>query len=385
VTRTLRLAVERLAPTGEGVAHEAGKVVFVDGALPGETVEAIVFQEKAKYARASAGEIREASPARRPVDAHSAACGGTDWAHVLPAFAREFKRELFLETMRRLGGTPPTAFGELPISESPLEYRLRNQFHAAGGEVGFYARRSHRIVPLEGCEIVSRETRGKAGLFAAGEGTVETVETVETGEGHRIAWRAAGSGFPDSAGGLDVDVGGRPFHVSAGSFFQVNRHRLLPFFELVRDLAAQVAPSTALDAYSGAGFLTRALAETGARVAAVEGSSTSASDAAVNRGRLGAGEGIELFRSSVEDYLGGAPAPVDVVVADPPRGGLGRCAKGVAELAKRRLIYVSCEPASLARDLEPLCSAGLRLSEARLEDFFPLTHRVEAIVVFDRR
>jgi tRNA/tmRNA/rRNA uracil-C5-methylase (TrmA/RlmC/RlmD family) len=385
VTRSVRLRIERLAPTGEGVAHDSGKVVFVDGALPEETVDAEVFAEKARYARAAAVEIREPSPERRPVDAHSAACGGTDWAHVLPESARRWKRDLFRETMRRLGGTEASLFGELPISSSPLEYRIRNQFHASRGEVGFYARRSRRIVPLGGCEIVSADTREKAAAFAAGEGTVETLETVETGSAHRLVWRAAGSGFPDSPGALDVDVGGRAFRVSAGSFFQVNRHRLSPFFELVRDLAAQVAPARALDAYAGAGFLSRALVEAGARVTAVESSPSSSADAAVNRERIGAGGRIDLRPTSVEEYVAGGSELHDVVVADPPRGGLGPCAAAVAALARRRLIYVSCEPASLARDLTPLFEAGFAIADARLEDFFPLTHRVEALVVFDRR
>jgi len=343
-----------------------------------------VYEEKARYARAAVVGIREASAGRRPIDAHAAACGGTDWAHVLPESARRWKRELFLETMRRIGGAEPSAFGELPISASPLEYRLRNQFHASRGAVGFYARRSHRIVPIDGCEIVSRETREKSSAFAGGEGTVEALESVETGRGHRLVWRATGARFPDSSGILDVDVGGRAFRVSAGSFFQVNRHRLAPFFELVRDLAAAVAPASALDAYAGAGFLSQALVEAGARVTAVESSLSSSEDAAANRERLGAEGRIDLRRSSVEDYADGDGELHDVVVADPPRGGLGSCTPAVAALARRRLIYVSCEPASLARDLAPLFSAGLRVVDAHLEDFFPLTHRVEAIVVFDR-
>ncbi|HET9796156.1 MAG TPA: TRAM domain-containing protein [Thermoanaerobaculia bacterium] len=385
MTRSVRLAIERLAPTGEGIAHDAGKVVFVDGALPGETVDAAVYQEKAKYARAQTEAVRDASPERRAADSHSARCGGTDWAHVLPEAARRWKRELFLETMLRLGGTAAPAFGELPISASALEYRLRNQFHASRGEVGFYARRSHRIVPLDGCEIVSRETRGKAALFAHAEGTVETLETVETGEAHRLVWRSAGEGFPESPGALDVDVGGRAFRVSAGSFFQVNRHRLLPFFELVRDLAAAAHPSRALDAYSGAGLLSQALVEAGASVTAIEGSPSSAADAAANRERLGAEGRIEIRRIAVEQYLAAGEETHDVVVADPPRGGLGPSAAAIAGLARRRLIYVSCEPGSFARDLRPILSAGFAIAAARLEDFFPLTHRVEAIVAFDRR
>ncbi|HKB69716.1 MAG TPA: TRAM domain-containing protein [Thermoanaerobaculia bacterium] len=385
---SLRLTVERLAPTGEGVAHESGKVVFVDGALPGETIEAEIFEEKARHARASTAGVLEASPDRRPADAHAASCGGTDWAHVEVEAARRFKRELFLETMARLGGIAAHEFGELPISSSPLEYRLRNQFHASAGEAGFFARRSHRVVPIDGCEIVSRETRGKIRRLAAEAegtgGTIETLETVETGARHRLVWRAEGLRLLASDAALDVDVGGRPFCVSAGSFFQVNRHRIAPFFEQIRELAAEVAPRAALDAYAGAGFLTHALVEAGARVTAVESDPSSAADAAFNRARFGAERRIDLRTESVEAFLRGPAEPADVVVADPPRGGLRAAAAALSELARRRLIYVSCEPASLARDLKPLLAGGLTIERAWLEDFFPLTHRVEAVVSLGR-
>ncbi|HET7451258.1 MAG TPA: TRAM domain-containing protein, partial [Thermoanaerobaculia bacterium] len=197
MTSGRRLTIERLAPTGEGVARDAGKVVFVDGALPGETVVASVFREKARYARAAAREILDPAPERRETDAHGAACGGTEWAHVLPDAARRWKRVLFLETMERIGRVPASHFGELPVSSSPLEYRLRNRFHASAGAIGFYGRRSHTIVPLDGCEIVSAETRSEVATLAANrpEGTLETLESVETGPGHHLAWRAQGKRF----------------------------------------------------------------------------------------------------------------------------------------------------------------------------------------------
>ena len=387
MTAPRRLVIERLAPTGEGVARDGGKVVFVDGALPGETVGAGIFRDRARYARAFAHEVLEASPERRPADPHAAACGGTDWAHIAPDAARGWKRALFLETMERIGKVPSAMFGDLPIAASPLEYRVRCRFHASGGAIGFFARRSHAIVPLDGCEIVSPQTRHAAAVLASAgpEGTLETLESLATGAGHRLVWNGRGKGFPTSPSSLDLAVGGREFRVSVGAFFQVNRHRILPFFEAVRDLAAAAAPATALDAYSGGGLLTQALVEAGARVTAVEEAAASAADAAVNRERFGNVDRVDLRRERVEDALSGGAPLFDVVVADPPRGGLGPAAAPLAAAARRRLIYVSCEPASLARDLAPLLAGGLSVAEARLEDFFPLTHRVEAIVVLDRR
>ena len=295
--------------------------------------------------------------------------------------------------MLRIGRVDPGHFGELPIAGSGLEYRLRNQFHVARatGEAraGFFAKRSHRIVPLDGCEIVSAPTRAAIGRLAAEgalpDGRIETLETVETGPGHALAL-AAHDGRPiaDSAAAVDVLVDSRPFRVSVGSFFQVNRHRIAALFDGVRNAVAASEAKTALDAYAGAGFLSRALVEGGARVTAVEAFPAASADAEVNRSRLGSEGRLDLVTARVEDFLSRSHAPFDVVVADPPREGLKALAAPLAALARRQLIYVSCEPASLARDLGTILAEGFRIESARLEDFFPLTHRVEAVVVLRR-
>lgn len=392
MSASVRLTIERLAPTGEGVARTDGKVVFVDGALPGEEIDAVFFEEKARYARASVAAVRRASPARRPIDAHAALCGGTDWAHIEPEFGRMSRRALFLESMRRIGGIGEEAFGELPISASPLEYRIRNQFHVErfGGEtrVGFHARRSHRLVPLDGCEIVSARTRQKLAELAADgalpPGRLEALETIETDAGHALALAGAGgNAAAGAAPALDVRVDGRPFRVSVTSFFQVNRYRAGALFERVRERAAAAGAATALDAYSGVGFLSRAIAEAGTRVTAVESSASAVGDAERNREAIDSGR-IRIVGSPIAAFLERSPGAFDLVVADPPRGGLGADALSLAAAARDRLIYVSCEPASLARDLRRL-DAAFSIEGAWLEDFFPLTHRVEAIVELRRR
>ena len=385
----IRARIERLAPTGEGIAHADGKAVFVDGALPGELVEAVVFEEKARHLRAAVAEVHEASPDRLGTDAHAASCGGTDWAHFDPGAARIAKRALFLETMQRIGGIGAGRFGELPVSISPLGYRLRNQFHverdAAGSRAGFFARRSHRVIALDGCEIVSTDTRRKiADLVAEGAlpaGRIESLESVETDSAHRLALTdASGRRIGGSPGSLDVRFDGRAFHVSAGSFFQVNRYRLKALFDWVRERAAAAEARTALDAYSGAGFFSRALVEAGARVTAVESSRSSCGDARFNRERFASEGRLDLLQARVEDFVLGDTAPFDCVVADPPREGLKKTAARLASLARKLFLYVSCEPASLARDLPVFLSAGFRIGVVGLEDLFPLTHRVEALV-----
>jgi len=388
----VRLDVEKLAPTGEGVARREGKAIFVEGALPGEVVEAEIFAEKARFARARTCRVETASPDRRSTDEHSGRCGGTDWAHFEPGAARRAKRELFLETMRRLGGLSADHFGDLPISASPLEYRLRNQFHLAGTEIGFYERQSHRVVPLDGCEIVSAPTREivrtlarELGSEAASGDTIESIETVETGSGHALAlWnRTRGAGI-GGTGSVEIQWGTAALSVSARSFFQVNRFRFPALLSEVERRARAAGGGSALDAYAGGGFFSRALAASGYRVTAVESSSAALADAETNRRRLSRPEEVRVVASSVESFLESSQETYDLVLADPPRSGLGRCAADLAGRARAAFLYVSCDPASLARDLRAILPLGFEVSSALLEDFFPLTHRIEALVELRR-
>ena len=392
MSRIVRLEIERLAPTGEGVARLSGKAVFVEGSLPGERVEAEVFAERSRFARARTLSVERASPDRRPTGAHSERCGGTDWAHFDPAAARTAKRSLFLETMARIGGVAAADFGPLPISESPLEYRLRNQFHVQGRVAGFFERHSHRIVPIDGCEIVSAPTREVLGELARSNDaaddlveTIDTVETVETGPGYRIAlWNRTREVPVGPNRAVEIRSAPASFSVSPRAFFQVNRFRFPRLFEEVRDRARALGGATALDAYSGVGFFTRALSDAGFRVTAVEGSGESVALARENRLRHADPEASEIVASSVGSFLERSPESFDLVVADPPRAGLSDLAGEIARRARTAIFYVSCDPASLARDLRTILALGFEVESAQLEDFFPLTHRVEAFVSLRR-
>ena len=395
MSRVVRLEIERLAPTGEGVARLSGKVVFVEGALPGERIDAEIFAERSRFGRARTLSVELASPDRRAADAHSERCGGTDWAHFDPAAARAAKRGLFLETMSRIGGVSAAAFGALPISESPLEYRLRNQFHVQGRRAGFFERHSHAIVPIEGCEIVSAPARELLSELARSNGaaddvveTIDSVETVETGAGHEIAlWNRTREEPVGTNRAVEIRSASASasFSVSPRSFFQVNRFRFPHLFEEVRNRARALGGATALDAYSGVGFFTRALADAGFRVTAVEGSAESVAFARENLLRHTDPAAAEIVASSVESFLERSPASFDLVLADPPRAGLSDHAAEIARRARSAIFYVSCDPASLARDLRIILALGFEVESAHLEDFFPLTHRVEAFVSLRRR
>ncbi len=327
--------------------------------------------------------------------------------------------------MQRIGKIPSGAFGELPIIASPLGYRIRNRFHLEGrGDdvvLGQFAPRSHRIEPIARCRALTPQMslllpRVRDAVAASAASVVElaTIENpsgvrrlaravLEKG-GKRQSWSDAqaviGALSPLFAGvrvvdrdgrtlaeagesRLAMEVAGRTFLVSAETFFQGNRH-------LAATLSADVGraggaePGVALDAFGGVGFFAAALLDAGHTVTSVEGSAPAARDAVKTRPGWPDADRWRIVPSSMDGYLASSTRRFDRIVADPPRAGLGHLATPLAERARKTFIAVSCEPATLARDLPYLIKGGLGIADARLYDLFPLTHRVEAVVTLVR-
>jgi len=412
-----RVTITNLAPTGEGVAKTPEGVGFVAGALPGEDVEAEVLETRRKFWRGRAVSISNPSPLRRLGPQES--CAGCDWAYFDVEAALRAKRELFLETMERIGELSPALFGELPIEPSPLAYRLRSRFHVSGsGEtaaVGYFAPRTHRVETAENCEALSVPLRallpGLREAIGASWARLTEIAVVEDLDASRRLARATLAADADrreanaataaitplfdgaavvSSGGvvlgrsgerrLWVSVGGRDLSLTPATFFQANRHLVGSLYSEVRRLAGARPPGQALDLFGGVGLFAGALLDAGHEVVTVEASHAAVEQAIAARNRWNAsrwtvahGEAFEFLERHREE--------LDVVVADPPRAGLGLPLAGLlAQRAPGLLVYVSCDPATLARDLAAMTSSGLSIAGARLYDLFPLTHRVEAVL-----
>ena len=416
-----RVRIEKLAPTGEGVARTAEGVAFVAGALPGEEVDAEVVSERKRFWFGRTAAVLTSSASR--VSGPHASCPGCDWAHFEVSAALAEKPRLFLETMDRIGELPPGLFGNLEVASSAPAYRIRSRFHVEGlgaqAVLGFHLPGSHRVGSAESCLALSDSLRaalpGIRDAVAADGRQVSEVATLETPAGkRRLAAIWLSQGGPSRGSGLaavlastfegvrvfasdgsivedtgparlPIPVGERAFEVSAGAFFQVNRHLTARLAADVRAEAQAVPRGRALDAYGGVGLFAGALLDAGHSVVSVEGSLAAASDAGRTRSQWGVGAGQwDLVSSPMERFVAGSGA-FDVVVADPPRAGLGlKLARDMARLASRRFLYVSCDPATLARDLAVLRQEGFEITKTSLYDFFAFTHRVEALVVLDR-
>lgn len=416
-----RVRVEKLAATGEGVARTAEGVGFIDRALPGELVETSIYERRTRFWRGAVREILEPSPHR--VRGEHASCAGCDWAHFEAAEARRAKGELFLETMQRIGRLPRALFGEPSVSPSGAGYRLRTRLHVAGRgpdtRVGYFAPRTHRVVDASACEAIAVPTR-EASLTAireaiAGAGArafeaailediagrrrllrvtaassaAETAELSERLEDRFDGVRVRSPEGPilldTGADRLDLDIGERRLLVSVDSFFQGNRHLVSELWADVEREARRVRAGEALDAFGGTGLFAGAMLSAGHRVTSVELDPGAIADARATRAAWPDRERWGIEASSIADFLRADERLFDLVVADPPRTGLGaELASVLARSTRELLLYVSCDPATLARDLSAIRAAGFEVRSTRLYDLFAFTHRIEALVALER-
>ena len=379
-----QLQVTSVATDGRGVGRAAdGKVVFVDGALPGETVRAAPVDERASWRSARATGIIDPSPDRvtPPCPRLAEGCGGCQWQHIDIGAQRRLKEGLIAESLQRLGHIDlpgPVTTAELP------EWRFRTSFRAgvSDGRAALRHSRSHDLVPIEGCLIAHPDL---AELLAGDRYRGADEVTVRTGgTGERLVTTAPPVDAAVPAG-VRADryherVAGRTWQVSAGAFFQSRTDGAEELARLVGEAADGWGdPGRAVDLYSGVGVFAGVLADRGWTVRAVEGSRRSAADGRAN---------LRDAAVTVEhrDVNRWAPVEADLVVADPSRAGLGRGGvRAVTGTGAGRVILISCDVASLGRDAGLLAGAGYRMASVTAVDMFPHSFHIEAVSVFDRR
>jgi 23S rRNA (uracil1939-C5)-methyltransferase len=437
----LPLNIEKLIYGGDGLArlpadaHGRSKAVFIPFVLPGEKVEAALTEEKPSFARAHATSIIEPSPHRiQPACPYFARCGGCHYQHTGYDQQLEIKKEILRENLRRIAKLELQS--EIVVHPSPpWNYRNRSRLQVRtrpSFTVGYFKFSSHELLPIEECPISSPLiNRGIAALwdfgrkgnapegvreiefFADHEDQVLLAELSCTPETRRAEVRAwaeelctampAISGITalrESKKGMyepflttgtpemSYRTGAAAYRVSAGSFFQTNRFLT---DELVRVVTANRSGELALDLYAGVGLFSTVLASVFRHTVSVEMSQTSFGDLAYNLPENGKAvhAAAERFLAELGDQgraKVGAILPhlrqkPDLVVVDPPRSGLGdRVARSLAGLNAPRITYVSCDPATLARDLVPLQAAGYRVEEVHLIDLFPQTYHLESVV-----
>ena len=377
------VTIEKWVYGGEALARLDGRVVLAPFVLPGETVR--LEADDGIHARLA--EVLTPAPERvAPPCPLFTRCGGCHYQHAPYDFQLARKVEILREQLRRVGKIEYT--GEIEtVSGPPLGYRNRAQFHIADGSIGYLAARSHTLVPVSGgCPISSPRLNQALADMRARLGDprfprfVHSIEMftneIDVQVNALETDRPVARSFYEWCGStvaIDYATSFGTFRVSPRSFFQVNRFLIEP---LVDAALYQAEGKTALDLYAGVGLFAVPLARRFEKVIAVESSVTAARDLEVNAAR--AEVRLETECARVEDFLRTLAETPDFVLADPPRAGLDKAVAGQLErLTPPRITLVSCDPATLARDLAGLTS--YRIERLTLVDLFPQTYHLETI------
>lgn len=371
------LSISRLVAGGDGLGFIDGKAVFVPGVLPGERVRIRVARRRKDYDRGALLEVLEPSAHRvTPGCRYAGVCGGCDWLHIRYEEQLRQKSSIAAEALRRTGGIerPEPA---IEASE-PWGARNRAQLHVAGnGGLGYMGAGSTRVVAVDACPIVVPALQGLFRGEASRPPGLERFTVFGAGSGSSRVLAVEGT---DDDRELAVTVVGRRIVFSVGCFFQSN----LPALEkLLSWILAGIGGGTAADLYCGVGLFASFLSERFSRIICVESSAMSISFARRNV----AGTSHEFYPMSVEQWIttSASREALDAAVVDPPRAGLGpEVRQWLAENGPPRLLYVSCNPVTLARDLAGLLAGGYVLDDLRLFDFYPQTSHIEAAAKLSR-
>ena len=440
--KVYRARVEGYTSEGLGVARIDGQAVFVHRALRGEDCDVLLLKVLKNAAFGKAVKVHESSPHRVEPDCpYYGKCGGCDFRHMDREEELYAKKTRVQDALRRIGGSD-VQVEEILVGER-LHYRNKSQFPiAADGTVGFYKARSHQVIPVENCLLQKVDTnnvqlkfdryirlynvscydeRTRQGLLrhlyvrtnGAGEslvcifangrelpheaelvallretsprivGVVLGVNTQPTGailgKEYRTLW------------GTDVltdELCDLTFRLSVPSFYQVNREMAEVLYDKAVEFAALTGTETVLDLYCGAGTITQVMARHAGRVIGAEIVPEAIEDAKANAERNGV-ENVEFFcgdASAVAADFAAKGLRPDVICVDPPRKGLApEVVRTAAQMAPRRIVYVSCDPATLARDVKLFAAEGYGAVRAAAVDMFPGTANVESVVALERR
>jgi 23S rRNA (uracil1939-C5)-methyltransferase len=419
-TSLSEVEIEKPIYGGAFLAHSEGKAVFVPLTLPGEQARIRVTQSKSGYSTAELAEILIPSPQRiRPACPHFGVCGGCNYQHTGYENQLAFKEAILRETLERGGVEPPDEISIVAANPRAYRNRIRVAFDAAGNP-GYRGRRSNAVIPIRECPIAAPL------LLSAAQAAAEILHRVPPNlrpaelqlfcnpdESTLLATFFA----PESAGvrleplahalheqipalqSAELASGGRPGHppralakwgaasisyaaagfdyrVDQGAFFQVNRWLI---DALVESVTSNQHGELAWDLFAGVGLFARKLTASFERVAAVESAPPAVKALEAN---LKATTGTAV-RAATLDFLGNAPQSEqpDLVVVDPPRTGLGaEITTLLANRAAPTLVYVSCDPATLARDLRAMIATGYQIESVTLADLFPQTFHMETVV-----
>ncbi len=398
--------IESLANGGDGIGRSPdGHAIFTPFTVPGELVLVRVEADARQILRGEVIKVVEPSPARViPRCRHYGVCGGCQLQHMDYAAQLDAKTKIVADVFQRVGGLQGVTFLPASPSPSPWNYRNHVQYHLdPTGRLGYQMRASHDIVPIETCHLaLPRLEELRSSLNLDPEAGIQRV-SLRAGldNDDMILLETEGDDLPElelelqasvahsGANGTLILAGNThqairstagDFFVSPQSFFQVNLKVAEAMHDSIFAYLPEVIP-TAVDLYCGAGFFSRTLAKRSDRLVAIEASPSACDDFAIN---LDAFDNIELYQGSTDAILPALHLRCDVLLADPPRAGIGvKTLDAIIAAHPSRLVYVSCDPATLARDAARLARNGYNCQSVQPFDMFPQTQHIECVAFFE--
>jgi len=392
----MRIKIERLVHRGLGLGKFSGKTIFVPGVIPGEIAECEIETEKASYAVGRMTKLIQPSPFRtQPACRHFPACGGCQLMHIDYQHQLDLKTQVLVETIRRIAKLDPSPLLKEPApAPSALRYRSRVRFHISAGEIGFKPFQARGFVRIDDCLLARDELR------AAIPALRKLVREINLGKDYEVELDVE----PEtkkvfaliSARRKDFYILENQAFVKAKllpkellrllSFVQVNPEQNKKMVELAAGLAESVQAKTALELFPGSGNFSFAIAEKVNRLVAVEFNRNAVELANIKK-RERKADNIEFISQAADSYLNYAVKSrlqFDLVVLDPPRTGAKKEVERMVRIPPDSIVYVSCEPATLARDLKILAAAGYRIEKIIPIDMFPQTFHLETITLLHK-
>lgn len=407
--KTIELQLTTLTYGGEAIGRDAtGRAVFVPFGLPGEKIRARLTEERKNFARAELLEVLQASPERiTPRCIHFHQCGGCHYQHLpYPAQVRA-KTAILRDQLERIGKISNPPVREMIAAPAEWNYRNHIQFHLTNeGTLGFVAAAPtpESVIPIKECHLpqaaiaelwpqlqfepgaplerVSLRAGMNESLMLVLESDDQQPPEMELeadiSVAHLMQDHAVVMAGDDH---LVLEVLGRPFKVSAGSFFQVNTEMAAKMAQHLLENLPVNQQTTLLDVYCGVGLFSAFFAPRVGRLIGIEAAESSCEDFAVNLDEF---DNVELYEAPAEEALPALDIAPDVIIVDPPRAGLERPALDAMLNAKPKTIaYVSCDPSTLARDAARLLAGGYQLQQVTPFDLFPQTYHIESISIFN--
>jgi len=411
-----KVKIEKIVSGGYGLGRVDGRVILVPFSIPGEEALVEIAQARKGVAWGSIKQILSSSPSRiRPFCDHFTRCGGCQLQHIAYEDQLEYKRLIVDDVLRRLGGLQGADVGSCIASPAHMGYRSRVRLHCRGRKICFHEFRSKRIVPLECCPVVSDKINACLNQLSSYisrhpiRGLSEIQITEDTGS--RIVLTLEMDSMPGvglieelqdnvEVSGAAVRVGhhrdclwgethstvsveGRIFRISPGSFFQANLSLAPTLIRQVLEAVKSNDIDMGVELYGGVGVFSIMLSEKAKRLVAVEWNRDAAGDAVSNlkANRIGNVDVISISVEDAMDLLFSRGIKPELVLVDPPREGLSTIAREkLIRMSPRQLLYVSCDPATLARDIKSiLASGGYRLEKVTPLDMFPHTSHIECV------